>query len=88
MLNKFQDTITKNREVNESKRNATASLYHKVFVQNDSGKKLLVEWAKRFCTSPITKADATLFELGVSQGKQAIVKEIYDFISCIDPKAK
>ena len=61
-----------------------AALYHAAFVQNPAGKKILDKWVMRYCMTPLSATDASLYQCGKAEGKRAMVKEILDHISMID----
>lgn len=60
-----------------------ASAYHRAFIQNESGKKVLDGWVQRYCMTPISR-DASHFQCGVAEGKRELIKEILDQISYIN----
>ena len=59
---------------------AKASRYHRAFVQNEDGKKILEHWVQTYAMRGITKPDATLFELGLAEGRRSIITEILNQI--------
>jgi len=55
---------------------AIASRYHRVFVQNKDGAKLLEDMLRTFIMVPIVKGDDTQFDAGIKAGRADVVHQI------------
>ena len=83
MLNNVKEKARDSQEANLAANLERAGRYHRVFAQSPDGQKILEEMVRRYCMAPTRNADATMFQLGIVEGKRAIVAEIIDMISFI-----
>jgi len=51
-------------------------LIHRVFIQNEDGKKLLEYWVNEFVLSPSIQPQFTQFEAGLTEGGKNFVRRI------------
>lgn len=79
MLNKEQ-IQAKQQQLN-TEQLADASRYHRVFVQNEEGAKLLAEWVGTFMFGESCPNDASLTELAMKEGRRQFVAMITQKIS-------
>lgn len=80
MLDKLKDKADAQVAAKRQEMKARAGVFHRAFVQNSDGKKVLDEWVLRYSMTPIQDDDASAFQCGVAEGRRQVVKEILDQI--------
>lgn len=68
-------------EENKRQIKEDAYLYHRVFVQNKDGSKLLEKWINTYCFSGFTANDATTTELAKAEARREFVSMIISQIN-------
>ena len=84
MLSEIKERAEKEKAARAADQQSRASMYHRAFVQNDSGEKILAQWVRMYCMTPISQPDATLFQAGIAEGRRLMVKEILEHIGLIN----
>ena len=77
------DEINDLAKAHKEQVHATAAIYHKGFVENPAGAKILEQWINAHCLSEPPSPDATQRECGMADGKRALVREIINQIQII-----
>jgi hypothetical protein len=77
-----------NIKANQAIAQANATRFHKVFVQNPDGKKILEEWTNSFLFNGFVADDATLAEFAKAEARREFVCAIYSQIQQIEPPKK
>jgi len=83
MLEKAKKAKEDQKKRWEADAHAKAATYHRAFVQNEHGKKILDNWVRQFCMKSIP-GDASSFQCGKAEGKREMIEEILDHISHIE----
>lgn len=84
MLEELNERREKLNLENKAAMSQRAALFHRAFVQSEAGQKILEMYVQKYSMTPIGKPDASMFELGIAEGRRQMIKEIIDHITFVE----
>ena len=60
------------------------NLLHRVFVQNESGAKLLAKWKDSLIMSPTLTGESTQFDAGINEGEKRFIRNLIISIQSVE----
>jgi len=82
-----KDEIAKASKDNEALALERAGRYHRVFVQNQDGAKILEEWINQFAFGGFTSGDASQTALAKAEARREFVAMIINEINVINRRS-
>ncbi len=76
-----KEEVLKLNKENESRIRENAIRFHRVFVQNADGAKILEEWVNNYCFGSFTPNDASTTELAKAEARREFVSMIINQIN-------